>query len=127
MGRPVHFESHAHDPEWLVKFYSEVFGWTATHLPQFDYWMIETAGDGVGIDGGLLRRRGPAPGADAPVNAFVCSIGIDSVDAFLNLALKAEATSALPKMAIPGVGNQAYIKDPDGNILGLHQPDRSAA
>jgi predicted enzyme related to lactoylglutathione lyase len=29
-------------------------------------------------------------------------------------------------MAIPRVGYQAYIKDPDGNILGLHQPDPNA-
>jgi predicted enzyme related to lactoylglutathione lyase len=29
-------------------------------------------------------------------------------------------------MAIPGVGWQAYIKDPDDNILGLHQADAGA-
>jgi predicted enzyme related to lactoylglutathione lyase len=29
-------------------------------------------------------------------------------------------------MAIPGVGWQAYVKDPDENIVGLHQPDPGA-
>jgi predicted enzyme related to lactoylglutathione lyase len=126
MPRPVHFEIHAGDPEKIVKFYVDVFGWKITHMPQFDYWLIETGSGDVGINGGLMRRRGPAPEADAPVNAYVCSIGIDSVDNYLDRAIKAGAAVALPKMSIPGVGYQAYVKDPDGNILGLHQADRSA-
>lgn len=127
MSRPMHFEIHASDPEKIVKFYADVFGWNITHLPQFDYWMIETGSSEPGINGGLMKRRGPAPGPEAPVNAFVCSIGVDSVDTYLDRAIQAGATVALPKMAIPGVGYQAYVKDPDGNILGLHQPDKSAA
>jgi len=73
-----------------------------------------------------LQRHGPKPADDSPVSAFVCSIGIPSVDEYVDRATKAGATVALPKMAIPGIGFQAYIKDPDGNVLGLHQPDRSA-
>jgi predicted enzyme related to lactoylglutathione lyase len=125
MARPVHFEIHASNPEKVVKFYVDVFGWKVTHMPQFDYWLIDT-GTGDGINGGLMKRRGPAPGAESPVNAFVCSLGIDSVDTYLERSLNAGATVALPKMAIPGVGYQAYIKDPDGNIVGLHQPDPNA-
>ena len=127
MSRPVHFEIHASNPETLAKFYADVFGWKIQHMPQFDYWLIDSGTSEPGINGGLLRRRGPAPAADASVNAFVCSLGIDSVDRYLEGALKAGATVALPKMAIPGVGYQAYIKDPDGNILGLHQADKTAA
>jgi predicted enzyme related to lactoylglutathione lyase len=127
MSRPVHFEIHASDPERLTKFYAEVFGWKITHMPQFDYWLIDSGSSEPGINGGILRRRGAAPAPDAPVNAFVCSLGIESVDNSVERAVSAGATIALPKMAIPGVGYQAYIKDPDGNILGLHQPDKSAA
>jgi uncharacterized protein len=32
----------------------------------------------------------------------------------------------VPKMPIPGVGWLAYIKDTEGNILGMMQPDPSA-
>ncbi|HEX4160835.1 MAG TPA: VOC family protein [Rhizomicrobium sp.] len=126
MPRPVHFEIHASDPEKIVKFYADVFGWTITHVPQFDYWLIDTGSGEPGINGGLMKRRGPAPGPENPVNAYVCSIGIDSVDTYLDRAIQAGATVALPKMSIPGVGYQAYVKDPDGNILGLHQPDKLA-
>ena len=125
MNRVVHFEIHANDPEKLVAFYANVFGWKVTPMPQFDYWLIDT-GEGDGINGGLLKRRGPPPGDMQAVNAFVCSLSVDSVDAYFEKALAAGATVALPKMAIPGVGWQAYIKDPDGNLVGLHQVDRSA-
>ena len=127
MNRPVHFEIHASDPAKLSKFYAEVFGWQITHMPQFDYYLIDTGGnDGPGINGGFVKRMGPAAPDGAPVNAFVCSLGVASVDEAFAKALAAGATVALPKMAIPGVGYQAYIRDPDDNIVGLHQADQNA-
>jgi uncharacterized protein len=125
MGRPVHFEIHASDPAKVARFYSEVFDWKITHLPELTYWLIDS-GTGDGINGGIVQRRGPAPATDNPVGAFVCSMGISSVDEFVARATKAGGTVALPKMTIPGVGYQAYMKDPDGNIFGLHHADRSA-
>src|SRR5215469_17437306 len=111
MPRPIHFEIHASEPEKVVKFYADVFDWKITAYPQMDYWLIDT-GTGDGINGGLMRRRGPKPFENNPVNAFVCSIGVDSVDRYIERALKAGGVMALPKMAIPGVGWQAYVKDP---------------
>lgn len=125
MNRPVHFEIHAGDPASLSKFYVDAFGWKATHLPQFNYWIFDT-GEGAGINGGMVQRMGAKPAKDAAVNAFVTSLGVTSLDEVLAKALAAGATIALPKMAIPGVGWQAYIKDPDDNILGLHQADAEA-
>jgi len=125
MPRPIHFEIHASNPEKVVAFYVQTFGWTINHIPQMDYWVIDT-GAGDGINGGLMKRHGPKPFENNPVNAFVCSIGVDSVDTYLEKALKAGGTIALPKMAIPGIGWQVYVKDPDENIVGIHQPDPSA-
>jgi predicted enzyme related to lactoylglutathione lyase len=123
MHHPVHFEIHGSNPDALLKFYGDVFGWGFTNYMLGEYWLIDTKG---GINGGVMKRRGPAPGPDAPVNAFVCSLGVESVDAMLKKALDNGATIALPKVGIPGIGWQVYIKDPDGNILGLHQPDTNA-
>lgn len=125
MNRPVHFEIHASGPAALSTLHAEVFGWKVTHLPQLDYWMFDT-GEGAGINGGMVQRMGPKPDATAAVNAFVCSLGVASVDDAPAKALGAGATVALPRMAIPGVGHQAYIKDPGQNILGLHQADATA-
>jgi predicted enzyme related to lactoylglutathione lyase len=127
MNRPVHFEIHAADPAKLSKFYADVFGWRITHMPQFDYYLINTGdADGPGINGGFVKRMGAGAAAGAPVNAFVCSLGVNSLDEAIAKATAAGAQIALPKMAIPGVGWQAYIRDPDENIVGLHQADPNA-
>jgi predicted enzyme related to lactoylglutathione lyase len=96
-------------------------------MPQFDYYLIDTGeADGPGINGGFVKRMGQASSDGAAVNAFVCSLGVASVDETFAKALAHGATVALPKMAIPGVGWQAYVKDPDNNIVGLHQRDPNA-
>jgi uncharacterized protein len=128
MSRVVHFEIHAVDPERMVKFYSDLFGWS---IRKWDgpgpYWLIQTGPAGqMGIDGGLLVRKGGAPQDGAAVNAFVCTVGVESLDATLGKVVPAGGSIALPRMAVPGVGWLAYAKDPDGNLFGMLQPDVSA-
>lgn len=127
MRRVVHFEIHAAEPARAIAFYSRVFGWEFTPWGGA-YWIIRTGpGDQAGIDGGLVPRRGSPPAEGQPVNAFVCTISVASVDATLEQALASGGAVAVPKMAVPGVGWLAYVKDTEGNILGLMQDDRSAA
>jgi predicted enzyme related to lactoylglutathione lyase len=125
MARIVHFELHASDPERAARFYETVFGWTFQHMPAIDYWTI-TTGEGPGIDGGMLRRRGDPPLHGQAVNAHMCTLGVDDVDASIAAALEAGATMALPKMAIPNVGHVAYLVDTEGNIFGVYQDDPTA-
>lgn len=128
MPRPMHFEIHAADPERASRFYSSVFGWKIEKWGQADYWIIKTGEPGEpGIDGGLLPRRGPAPGEQAPVNAFPCTIDVPDLDEYLERAKSHGAQPALPKMPVPGVGWLAYVRDTEGNILGMMQHDRGAA
>ncbi len=129
MGRVVHFEIHAENPERAIRFYSGLLGWTFTAWgdPSFGYWLISTGPkDQPGIDGGLMQRRGAAPIEGQAVNAFVCTAAVDDVDSAVSQALAAGATLALPKMPIPGVGWLAYVKDTEGNLLGLHATDPNA-
>ncbi len=129
MPRPVHFEIHAHDPERAIHFYSELFGWNFVKWEgPMDYWLINTGSDGEpGINGGLIRRMSPPPTDDQPVNAFVCTIGVADVDEAVSKATgPLGGTLALPKMPIPNVGWLAYVKDSEGNILGLMQSDQGA-
>ena len=89
--------------------------------------MIDTKeGSEAGINGGLLKRRGPAAANEQPVNAFICTVSVSSVDSCFQKAIKLGESGAVPKMAIPGVGWLACRKDPDGNIFGIRQPDPSA-
>jgi predicted enzyme related to lactoylglutathione lyase len=128
MPRVIHFEIHAEDPERAVRFYQALFGWEISKWDgPHDYWLVKTGPDGEpGINGGLLRRHGPAPADGQAVNAFVCTVGVASVDDSLAAVTAHGGAVAMPKMPVPGVGWLAYGKDTEGNILGLMQPDRSA-
>ena len=125
MPRVSHFEIHADNPERAIQFYAGLFGW---QFQKWDgpmpYWLIKTGPDGTpGINGGLLKRMHPLSGNDG-VMAFVCTVDVADLDKSFARALQLGATAALPKMPIPGVGWLAYLKDTEGNIFGMMQPDR---
>ena len=127
MSRVTHFEIHATNPQTLVDFYSALFGWTFRQWGDEAYWQIETgAANQPGIDGGLVTRRGLPPAVAEGVNAFVCTIEVESMDQCIAKALSLGATVVLAKTSISGVGWIAYAKDPEGNNFGLMQPDPSA-
>jgi predicted enzyme related to lactoylglutathione lyase len=110
-----------------MRFYGELFGWKFTDWTSGGYWQVKTGEPPEpGIDGGLLQRRGPPPAEGQAVNAFICTVGVNSVEEVLARAIALGGRLALPKMAVPGVGWLAYAKDPEGNIFGLHQTDPSA-
>jgi len=127
MGRVIHFEIHAAQPARAIGFYEKMFGWKFNKWGSQDYWLVDT-GDASkpGINGGLLPRRGDAPGEMAPVNGYVCTADVDNLDAHLAKLGPSGGTLALPKMAIPTVGWLAYGKDTEGNIFGMMQADPNA-
>lgn len=127
MPRVVHFEIQAENPERAVAFYREVFGWTFNQWGGQDYWLITTGPDSEpGINGGLMRRRGPAPSVGQPVNAYVCTVQVPSVDDYAVKAAAHGGNLVVPKMPIPGVGWLVYVVDPEGNIFGMHEVDPAA-
>ena len=128
MARPIHFEIHASDPDRMQDFYRKLFGWQFQKWEgPMEYWLVTTGPDAEpGINGGLLRRQGPPAAEGQGVNAYVCTVGVDSVDKALGTAGELGGTVAVPKMPVPGMGWLAYVKDPDGNIVGMMQMDPSA-
>ena len=134
MNRVVHFEIHAADPARAADFYSKVFGWTINEwvvpgvtIPDENrYWLVGTGSAERGIDGGMVIRRGAPPAKGQAVNAFVCTIDVESLDASTSAATAAGAAVAVPKMPIKGVGWLAYFHDTEGNLFGMMQNDPSA-
>ena len=129
MARVGHFEIHADDPQRAINFYQNVFGWQFNKWdgPQ-EYWLIKTGeSDQPGIDGGLLKRMGPPPTDAQAVNAYVCTVLSSGLDADVTQSLSNGGSIAVPKMAIPGMGWLAYVKDTEGNIFGVMQEDATAA
>lgn len=126
MNRIVHFEIHASDPERAANFYKQVFGWDIKKWdsPSMEYWMVMTApmdSKEPGINGGLIIREGSAPTEGQAVNAYVCTIQVEDIDKTIEKLEKAGAIATQTKFDIGGMAWQAYYKDLDGNIFGVHQ------
>lgn len=131
MNRPVHFEIHVNDIPRAIEFYKEVFGWTFEEYPMGEtvYWMAMTApkdSTEKGINGGLIKRASaePAPGTSA--NAYVCTMQVANIDETIAKLEKFGCECQMPKFAFPGMAWQAYYKDTEGNIIGIHQEDKEA-
>lgn len=126
MPRVIHFEIHAEDPERAIRFYRQVFGWEFTRWGGAqEYWIIRTGeADQPGIDGGLIRRRGALD--SGAVNAYVCTVAVDSLARYLNRVALSGGHQVVDTMAIAGVGWLAYCKDTEGNIFGMLEADEHA-
>lgn len=121
-NRPIHFELGVVQPERAVQFYESVFGWKAMKWDgPMPYWLVTTGPEGSpGINGGIMIHEDSQP-------RTVNTIGVDSVDDFAAKVLAAGGQVVVPKMAIPGIGWQAYCLDTEGNLFGIHQMDAAAA
>jgi predicted enzyme related to lactoylglutathione lyase len=127
----VHFEIHGSDPQRLIDFYSQLFGWEFTKFGETPYWTIET-GEGAignvagvpghGINGGLTERSGPRPEVGAPVNGCNFVVGVDDVDGLMRLGIELGGTEALPAQDWPNIGRAGYLLDPDNNVFGVISP-----
>lgn len=115
MPRIRHFELPADDVPRAIAFYEKVLGWKFTKWDgPMDYWLI-TTGDSSepGINGGLsLRQSGEGVTNIADVK---------DLDKTLKAAVEQGASVVMEKQEIQGVGFLAYIKDTEGNVLGLMQ------
>ena len=119
-GRPVHSEIHAEDPRRAVEFYSTLFGWTSEDWSGFvgsPYFGLRT-GEGVGIDGAIMARRGANMPVGGPVAGAVLTMGVADYDATAEKILAAGGREALGKHALPGMAWQGYFHDTENNVFG---------
>ncbi len=116
MAKVVHFEIPVDDAERARTFYAEVFGWEIQGWEGQPYWLV-TAGseDERGIDGALIGRG-------EVHTAPVVVVGVSSVDDAIGAAREAGAEVLTEKQEIPGIGYSAYLRDPEGNTIGLFEP-----
>src|SRR5262245_6934561 len=120
----MHFEIPADDVQRAKTFYEQAFGWKITPFPMpagQEYWGITTRKDREpGINGGLMKRMMPG-------QALTNYITVDSIDPMIASVEAHGATIILPKQEIPGgMGWIAVFKDPENNLMGLHQAGAQA-
>jgi predicted enzyme related to lactoylglutathione lyase len=108
----VHFEVGGPDPEPLIAFYGELFGWRLQPTPG-GYTFIDTQAGG-GINGGVGTSRTGEPWSTFYVEA-------DDLQAVLHRAESLGAKTVVPVTEIPGIVTWAMFDDPDGLVVGLVQ------
>ncbi|MGF1470621.1 MAG: VOC family protein [Rubrobacteraceae bacterium] len=127
MGRVVHFEVSAEDPQRAGRFYEEVFGWESNQWDgpiDYEYWLVKTgAEEEPGIDGAIVGRGD----GDGSSGAYVCVVGVDSLDESLQKVEQQGGEIVSPKESVAGVGSFAYCRDPEGNVFGLIQDEEQTA
>lgn len=121
MSKVVHFEIPIDDPERASAFYGEAFGWEISGFGEMAYWLAR-AGDASesGADGALIARGGLH---EAPVLV----VAVEDIDEALNRIERLSGTILQGKHPIPTVGWSAYIRDSEGNTIGIFQSDPNAA
>lgn len=116
MPKVVHFEIPVDDAERAAAFYTSTFGWDVRGWGDQPYWLV-TAGaeDEPGADGALIGRG-------ELHTAPVLVIGVASADETIAAAEAAGAEILAGKEEVPGVGYAAYLRDSEGNTIGIFEP-----
>jgi len=121
----VHFEIPAADVVRSRAFYERCFSWKALSMPGMGYTMFHTAPTD---DKGMLQQRGAVNGGmfqrQGGLDRLLITIQVPDLDAALRTVQKEGGSVVRGRAEVPGVGFTAYVKDIDGNLLGLIQPTR---
>ena len=119
-GRIVHFEIPFDDGDRARNFYKEIFGWQLQEMPEMSYTMVTTGPVGDAgptepgyINGGMLQRNDSTSGAPTVV------VDVESIDAALERIGELGGSTVMAKQPVGDMGFTAYVKDPEGNVLGL--------
>jgi uncharacterized protein len=105
-----HVEYFVADIPRAQAFYEALFGWT------FRAFIPDMVVFGVGDEhiGGLMKKDVVNAG-DSPSLWF----RVASLEKAFDIALAHGGTTNREVSPVPGVGNSAVVKDPDGNAVGL--------
>jgi predicted enzyme related to lactoylglutathione lyase len=128
MDKVVHFEIPADDLARAKKFYSSVFGWKTEDVPGMEYAMARTVAvdektrmpkESGAINGGMMKRI-------AAVKAPVVTINVDDIDKAMEKVVKAGGKVVTEKQKVMDMGWNAYVKDSEGNVIGVWQNARKS-
>ncbi len=110
----VHWEMMSKNPAKISAFYEKVFGWTIKQMPEMDYHLVETGGQG-GINGGIFKpkRKGPWPGN------MTLYINVDDLAAFRKKIVAAGGKIHVEEQEVPRMGSFSLFTDPEGRMMGI--------
>lgn len=126
MNKVTHFEIPYENKARANAFYKDVFEWVLDDFPMPDgndytiarttetdeNYMIKKPG---AINGGMFKRDASNNTPKSPV----ITITVDSIDEHFEKVKQAGGEVAVDKGEVPDMGYYAYIKDTEGNMIGL--------
>lgn len=106
------------DPAAALAYYTKLFGWETESfpMPQGEYTMLKH--NGVTF-GGVMKA--PQPGMPT---AWTNYVSVEDVDDTVAKSNGLGGSVCMPPTDIPDVGRIAIIRDPQGGVIGLHQPPK---
>lgn len=116
------FEIHVQDMDRARAFYAEVFGGELERVatpeggPAIDMWAFPMSRQAYGAAGALVRTEGVEPGRNSVLVYFSC----EDCAVEATRAAGAGGTLERPKRSIGQYGYIAFVKDTEGNMIGLH-------
>jgi len=127
MNPVVHFEMPYEDPQRLVKFYSQAFGWqmqkmdsdmgdyvTAATTETDENRMVKTPG---AINGGFFPKK-----PDWPAQYPSVVISVDNIKSAVKNIQDAGGKVLGDPVEIPGIGQYVSFTDTEGNRVSILQP-----
>jgi uncharacterized protein len=116
-----HFEIPADDMARAKKFYSSVFGWKIQDVPGTEYAMADSVETDQnrqpigGVNGGIVKRNSDY------ANATSITVSVTDADKAIQNAIDAGGELVREKQKFANLGYVAYVKDTEGNVVGIWQ------
>jgi hypothetical protein len=118
MAHVVHFELSVPNPEQAVAFYRDVFGWSATKLPDpVKYWQLRPSAMSAqqGIPGGIVESRS----GESRVSV---TVQVESMDEACAQVTRHGGRLITERLRVPGYGDHVLCRDPQGCYFALLEP-----
>jgi predicted enzyme related to lactoylglutathione lyase len=124
-GRVVHFEIPFQDGDRAQRFYKDAFDWQLQSMPGMGYVLVSTGPSGDSgptepgfINGGMLSRSA------SPSSGPLVVVEVDGIDDALRRIGEIGGETVVGKQPVGDMGFSAYVKDTEGNVVGLWEAAR---
>jgi predicted enzyme related to lactoylglutathione lyase len=125
MPHLAHFAINADDLHRARRFYENVFGWTFLPYGPPGFFQIEMGKVAVQpVLGALQQRRELLPGVK--LRGFECTISVVDIHATARAIEENGGRIVMAVVTLPSVGQLLFFEDPEGNLCGAMQYDKSA-
>lgn len=120
MNKVVHFEIPAENMSRAEAFYKEVFDWDIVSMPEMHYALVHSgptdeqgmAQESGFINGGIMPRK-------EQFQSPIIIMHVESIETKIPEVVAHGGSLVKEKMSIGEHGFVAYVKDTEGNVIGL--------